>query len=331
MRPICIRPRPPRGRRAHAVPPPSPHKGRGGRVPGGSRALAAFLEPFIGYSHFRCRLRSGAIMAERGQLPHPAKRLCCRPGYGSGCRPGLRAGGSGPGGGALCAGPSSAAAAAALGLLPLGKTQSPESLLDIAARKVAEKWPFQRVEERFERIPEPVQRRIVYWSFPRSEREICMYSSFNTGAEDPAAGPGGAAAPGGAMDTATAAADENRLPFRRGIALLDGGCVDNVLQVGESPAGSAPGPGRRRRSGLRVSPCVSPVCRPSLSAAAPCLRPGPCEPFTPRLCRGPGNFLRRSPPPRARDAQWLPAAVTRTWLPPVPLTRSPSPRRARSR
>ncbi|NWT48660.1 ZSWM6 protein, partial [Chroicocephalus maculipennis] len=85
------------------------------------------------------------------------------------------------------------AAAAALGLLPLGKTQSPESLLDIAARKVAEKWPFQRVEERFERIPEPVQRRIVYWSFPRSEREICMYSSFNTGAEDPAVGPGGAA------------------------------------------------------------------------------------------------------------------------------------------
>ncbi|XP_039565596.1 zinc finger SWIM domain-containing protein 6 isoform X3 [Passer montanus] len=182
-------------------------------------------------------------MAERGQLPHPAKRLCCRPGYGSGCRPGQRAGGSGPGGGALCAGPSSAAAAAALGLLPLGKTQSPESLLDIAARKVAEKWPFQRVEERFERIPEPVQRRIVYWSFPRSEREICMYSSFNTGAEDPAAGPGGAAAPGGAMDAAAAAAaDENRLPFRRGIALLDGGCVDNVLQVGFHLSGTVTEP-----------------------------------------------------------------------------------------
>ncbi|NWR50566.1 ZSWM6 protein, partial [Regulus satrapa] len=86
------------------------------------------------------------------------------------------------------------AAAATLGLLPLGKTQSPESLLDIAARKVAEKWPFQQVEERFERIPEPVQRRIVYWSFPRSEREICMYSSFNTGAEDLTTAPGGAAA-----------------------------------------------------------------------------------------------------------------------------------------
>ncbi|XP_059689597.1 zinc finger SWIM domain-containing protein 6 isoform X2 [Gavia stellata] len=181
-------------------------------------------------------------MAERGQLPAPAKRLCCRPGYGSGCRPGQRAGGAGPGSGALCAGPSSAAAAAALGLLPLGKTQSPESLLDIAARKVAEKWPFQRVEERFERIPEPVQRRIVYWSFPRSEREICMYSSFNTGAEDPAAAPGGAAtAPGGAVDAA-AAADENRLPFRRGIALLDGGCVDNVLQVGFHLSGTVTEP-----------------------------------------------------------------------------------------
>ncbi|XP_074994264.1 zinc finger SWIM domain-containing protein 6 isoform X4 [Calonectris borealis] len=181
-------------------------------------------------------------MAERGQLPPPAKRLCCRPGYGSGCRPGQRAGGAGPGSGALCAGPSSAAAAAALGLLPLGKTQSPESLLDIAARKVAEKWPFQRVEERFERIPEPVQRRIVYWSFPRSEREICMYSSFNTGAEDPAAAPGGAATtPGGAADAA-AAADENRLPFRRGIALLDGGCVDNVLQVGFHLSGTVTEP-----------------------------------------------------------------------------------------
>ncbi|XP_028603803.1 zinc finger SWIM domain-containing protein 6 isoform X4 [Podarcis muralis] len=245
-------------------------------------------------------------MAERGQLPPPAKRLCCRPGYGVGCRPGQRAGGGVEGGlggvgvgGSLCmAGPSSAAVAAAssaaaafppalaaayaaLGVLPLGKTQSPESLLDIAARRVAEKWPFQRVEERFERIPEPVQRRIVYWSFPRSEREICMYSSFNTGAaaEDAAASNPAAAAPGGGSNAvgstgtaggtasaataasnnnsggggagggggggggggstapggggaADAAGDENRLPFRRGIALLDGGCVDNVLQVG---------------------------------------------------------------------------------------------------
>lgn len=147
-------------------------------------------------------------MAERVQQP-PAKRLCCRPGFGATCRQGHRAAA-----GALCGGGSAANQGES------SRTQSPESLLDIAARKVAEKWPFQRVEERFERIPEPVQRRIVYWSFPRSEREICMYSSFNTGAGEEV-GSGGESG------------DETRLPFRRGIALLESGCVDNVLQVGE--------------------------------------------------------------------------------------------------
>ncbi|XP_068609402.1 zinc finger SWIM domain-containing protein 6-like [Brachionichthys hirsutus] len=142
-------------------------------------------------------------MAERAQQP-PAKRLCCRPGHNAACRQGQRAAG------APCGGSASAES---------GRKQNPESLLDIAARRVAEKWPFQRVEERFERIPEPVQRRIVYWSFPRSEREICMYSSFNTGGGDEVGSSG-------------EGSDETRLPFRRGIALLEIGCVDNVLQVG---------------------------------------------------------------------------------------------------
>ncbi|TNN68166.1 Zinc finger SWIM domain-containing protein 6 [Liparis tanakae] len=153
-------------------------------------------------------------MAERVQQP-PAKRLCCRPGYGAACRQGQRAAG------APCGGSGSGAAPG-----ESSKTQNPETLLDIAARRVAEKWPFQRVEERFERIPEPVQRRIVYWSFPRSEREICMYSSFNIGSiggEESGSGGGG----GGGGESA----DETRLPFRRGIALLESGCVDNVLQV----------------------------------------------------------------------------------------------------
>ncbi|XP_077944620.1 LOW QUALITY PROTEIN: zinc finger SWIM domain-containing protein 6 [Gasterosteus aculeatus] len=79
-------------------------------------------------------------MAERVQQP-PAKRLCCRPGYNAACRQGQRAAGATCGSGAA-QGDSS-------------KTRNPETLLDIAARRVAEKWPFQRVEERFERIPEP--------------------------------------------------------------------------------------------------------------------------------------------------------------------------------
>lgn len=144
-------------------------------------------------------------MAERVPQP-PAKRHCWRPGYGSTCRQGQRAAGTSCGSSASGPGHSS-------------KAQNPETLLDIAARKVAEKWPFQRVEERFERIPEPVQRRIVYWSFPRSEREICMYSSFNSGGEE--------------LGSSGDSSEETRLPFRRGIALLESGCVDNVLQVGE--------------------------------------------------------------------------------------------------
>ncbi|XP_072129738.1 zinc finger SWIM domain-containing protein 5 isoform X2 [Mobula birostris] len=106
-----------------------------------------------------------------------------------------------------------------------GRVHNPESLLDASAKMVAEKWPFQQVEERFSRIPEPVQRRIVYWSFPRNEREICMYSSFNYYSPEETA----AAAAGGAAVTGD---DDNRLPFRRGIKLLESGYVENVLQVG---------------------------------------------------------------------------------------------------
>uniref|UniRef100_A0A667X2C0 Zinc finger, SWIM-type containing 5 n=1 Tax=Myripristis murdjan TaxID=586833 RepID=A0A667X2C0_9TELE len=109
-------------------------------------------------------------MAEgrREQPPHPllslppaSKRPCLRPAP--------RGPGPGPGHGS---GFSSS------------RYRSPESLLDCAAKAVAEKWAFERVEERFERIPEPVQRRIVYWSFPRNEKEICMYSSFQLGTGD---------------------------------------------------------------------------------------------------------------------------------------------------
>ena len=62
-------------------------------------------------------------------------------------------------------------------------------------------------------MPEPVQKRIVFWSFPRSEREICMYSSL------------GYQPPEGEHDA--------RVPFTRGLHLLQSGAVDRVLQVGE--------------------------------------------------------------------------------------------------
>uniref|UniRef100_A0A8C6PGQ9 Zinc finger SWIM-type containing 6 n=1 Tax=Nothobranchius furzeri TaxID=105023 RepID=A0A8C6PGQ9_NOTFU len=170
-------------------------------------------------------------MAERVQQP-PAKRLCCRPGYNPACRQGQRAGGVPCGG-----------AGSAPGGSGNGKTHNPESLLDIAARRVAEKWPFQRVEERFERIPEPVQRRIVYWSFPRSEKEICMYSSFNAGGEES----------GSSGDNN----DETQLPFLRGVTLLEGGWVDNVLQVGFHLSGTVTDPATPSSPELVCSVSVS--------------------------------------------------------------------------
>lgn len=94
---------------------------------------------------------------------------------------------------------------------PNGRTV--ETLLDICAKVVAIHVPFQRIEERYERIPEPVQRRIIYWSFPRNERDICMYSSLSS--------------------ECAGCADTQKLPFYKGLRLYELGSVDNVLQVGE--------------------------------------------------------------------------------------------------
>ena len=94
-----------------------------------------------------------------------------------------------------------------------GVSRVPDTLLDICARIVAQNIPFQRIEERYDRIPEPVQRRIIFWSFPRNERDICMYSS---------------------LSRPSNSVEYQNLPFYRGLKLLETGCVDNVLQVGKS-------------------------------------------------------------------------------------------------
>ncbi|XP_048760414.2 zinc finger SWIM domain-containing protein 6-like [Ostrea edulis] len=97
-----------------------------------------------------------------------------------------------------------------------------ESLLNICAKIVAENIPFQTVEQRFDRIPEPVQNRIVYWSFPRNERDICMYSSFANCVKD--------------------GAENQKLPFHQGVRLLENGAVDNVLQIGFHLSGTVKEP-----------------------------------------------------------------------------------------
>lgn len=108
----------------------------------------------------------------------------------------------------------------------------PDTLLDITAKIVAENIPFQRIEERYDRIPEPVQRRIIFWSFPRDERDICMYSSLSR------------------VSPVNSGSDNQNLSFYKGLKLLESGCVDSVLQVGfhlsgivyNPRAGSPPAP-----------------------------------------------------------------------------------------
>lgn len=136
------------------------------------------------------------------------KRLCCsRPGAGVGLLPTSSCSSF------LLLG----ACAGAGGLVHhgAGVVRSPDSLLDITAKIVAENIPFQRIEERYDRIPEPVQRRIIFWSFPRDERDICMYSSLSR------------------VPPVSASGEHQNLSFYKGLKLLESGCVDSVLQVGE--------------------------------------------------------------------------------------------------
>jgi len=116
-----------------------------------------------------------------------------------------------------------------------GAVRVPDTLLDICARIVAQNIPFQRIEERYDRIPEPVQRRIIFWSFPRNERDICMYSSLSR--------------PSNSMEY-------QNLPFYRGLKLLETGCVDKVLQVGFHLSGivTTPKPGSPLPPGSPAEP-----------------------------------------------------------------------------
>lgn len=138
--------------------------------------------------------------------------------------------------------------------------KTPDTLLDITAKIVAENIPFQRIEERYDRIPEPVQRRIIYWSFPRNERDICMYSSLSrvtnvnsnsssssssatSSANTTSAGvigtnPTVQSVLGANLTSSTSVnsgtiGEQQNLSFCKGLKLLETGCVDSVLQVGK--------------------------------------------------------------------------------------------------
>lgn len=91
------------------------------------------------------------------------------------------------------------------------QTNDVRKLTDICAKYVAEKFPYQHVEDSLPHIPEPIQERIVFWAFPKSEGEIALYSSTNH-QNSPIA--------------------NNKQPFQIGLKLLESGFVSDVLQIG---------------------------------------------------------------------------------------------------
>lgn len=59
-----------------------------------------------------------------------------------------------------------------------------ETLIEICARTVAEHFPFETVECKFPQIPEQLQQRIAFWSFPLFEEDIRLYSCLANGSPD---------------------------------------------------------------------------------------------------------------------------------------------------
>lgn len=127
------------------------------------------------------------------------------------------------------------------------------SLLDMSAKIVAARIPFQSIEQRYEHIPEPVQRRIIFWSFPRHEDDIRMYSSLSSEhgisqAPTPSTSGSTSNAPVSGvypwMDFATGTNQSSsnspisktnhnkQWTFYRGMKLFKDNCVNEVLQVG---------------------------------------------------------------------------------------------------
>lgn len=82
------------------------------------------------------------------------------------------------------------------------------TLTELAAKCVASFIPFELVEHVFPPVPEQLQLRIAYWSFPDNEEDIRLYSCL-----------------------ANSSADE----FHRGDQLYRNRAVKDPLQIGNSP------------------------------------------------------------------------------------------------
>jgi len=98
------------------------------------------------------------------------------------------------------------------------------SLMELCAQSVAAHIPFEQVEQTFSPVPENVQLRIAYWSFPDNEEDIRLYSCLANGSPD---------------------------EFQRGEYLLRAKCIRNVLQIGFHLCATVQPP----QSSINKTPC----------------------------------------------------------------------------
>lgn len=117
------------------------------------------------------------------------------------------------------------------------------TLLDLCAKVTAENVAFQTIEERYSSIPEPVQKRVLFWSFPREELHIRMYSSPSCEPGTSGLGrsaivvddPTGSSSSVSSSTTSASSSSyyEPSSPFTEGLRLLENGCVEDALQIGK--------------------------------------------------------------------------------------------------
>jgi len=79
-------------------------------------------------------------------------------------------------------------------------------LVELTAKRVALDIPFEVVERFHQPVPENLQLRIAYWSFPDNEEDIRLYSCLANGNVD---------------------------EFSKGQTLFENKSVENLLQIGE--------------------------------------------------------------------------------------------------
>lgn len=82
------------------------------------------------------------------------------------------------------------------------------SLSELCSRVVAAHIAFEVVEQAWQPVPEPLQLRIAFWSFPDNEEDIRLYSCLANGAAD---------------------------EFNKGENLYKSRAVKEPLQIGNSP------------------------------------------------------------------------------------------------